>query len=139
MIVRGIVFVVLTVAAGLQAPASTAPAPAAKPNACERLVASLLPPEKINEMVGFFAPVAKKYLPEFDRFSRDYQLSTNKLSTVAAYLPVADKALAEAKEMRVSARFEQQKANYLKLLRAVLVSARLTTRLGGVSESRPVP
>lgn len=101
----------------------------ASPSALDKLCGRLLPPEKVNAAVGFFAPVAKKYMPDFRRFSKAYETSTNKTAVVARYLPTADRALAEARVMRVPKKYEQEKAKYLQLFEAALVTARMYVKI----------
>jgi len=103
---------------------STSKATAAAPTVFDQLCAKMLPPEKINAAVGFFAPVAKKYMPEFDRFSKAYQSAPDKTAIVARYLPVAERALADARAMRIPPKYEQEKAQYLQLFETALLTAK---------------
>lgn len=92
---------------------------------------ALVPDEKAYAAAGFFGPVTKKYLPKFQAFSNEFETSTNRLALIARYLPVAEKALAEARVMRVPPKYEAEKANYLRFFDAALISAKTLLRLKG--------
>ena len=94
----------------------------------EQLATKMLPEKELNEMLGFFGPVSKKYLPVFRRFNTEYLDGTNKLATVKKYLPQANAALAEAKAMKVPARYETKKADYISKLETFLKLVNFTTR-----------
>ena len=98
----------------------------------EQLAMSLLPTNVLNEAAGFFGPVTKRYMPVFERFGAEYEASPDKMTVIAKYLPQAEAALAEAKNMRVSPRFEAEKAKYIRLFDMVMASARLSVRLSGL-------
>ncbi|MBQ3341933.1 MAG: hypothetical protein IJG84_08585 [Kiritimatiellae bacterium] len=98
----------------------------------EQLAMSLLPTNVLNEAAGFFGPVTKRYMPVFERFGAEYEASPDKMTVIAKYLPQAEAALAEAKNMRVSPRFEAEKAKYIRLFDVVMASARLSVRLSGL-------
>lgn len=106
-----------------QKTAKKKPAPVPS-TALERLCLTLLPPEKVNAAVGFFAPVAKKYMPEFDRFTHAYETSADKTAVVIRYLPTAERALAEARVMPVPPKYEQEKAEYMQLFDTALLSVK---------------
>ena len=95
----------------------------------ERLAMSLFPPERVDHVVGFFAPVAKRYMPTFEKFNEEYLAAKDKLPVVRKYLPQAESALAEARKMRVPPRYEAEKARYIKMLEALLASAKLSVKL----------
>ena len=94
----------------------------------ERLAEKMLPQKEMNEMLGFFGPVSKKYLPVFKQFNTEYLDGTNKLATVKKYLPQANAALAEAKAMKVPARYEAKKADYIAKLETFLKLVNFTAR-----------
>ena len=116
----------LLVALLLAAPSSAFPGPSV-----EQLARSLFPAEKMNEIAGFFGPVTKRYMPVITKFGAEYEASSDKIKVIAKYLPQAEKALAEARKMRVPPRFEAEKANYIRLFDVVMASARLTVALSG--------
>lgn len=89
---------------------------------------ALFPPEKIDHVAGFFGPVTKKYLPTFDRFNEEYLAAKDKLPVVKKYLPQAEKALEEARKMRVPPRYEAEKSQYIKAFEMLLASAKLSLR-----------
>ncbi len=95
----------------------------------EQLAMSLLPTNVMNEAAGFFGPVSKRYMPVFERFGEEYETSSDKMAVIAKYLPQAERALAEAKKMRVPPRFEAEKAKYIRLFDIVLAAARLSVRI----------
>ena len=97
----------------------------------EQLAMSLLPTNVLNEAAGFFGPVTKRYMPVFEKFGAEYEASKDKVGVIAKYLPQAEKALAEAKKMRVPPRFKAEKANYIRLFDVVMTSARLAVHLSG--------
>ena len=72
----------------------------------ERLAEKMMPKKDLDEMLGFFGPVTKKYMPAFQQFNAEYLAGTNKLATVKKYLPKANSALNEAKAMKVPAKYE---------------------------------
>ena len=94
----------------------------------EQLATKMLPEKELNEMLGFFGPVSKKYLPVFNRFNTEYLDGTNKIATVRKYLPQANAALAEAKAMKVPARYEAKKADYISKLETFLKLVNFATR-----------
>jgi len=98
-------------------------------NKVEQLAQAMIPQEKLNKAMGFFGPVTKKYLPVFNAFSKEYNTNTNKIATVKRYLPKADAALAEAKAMKVPAKYEAEKAEYIQTAEAFLMMTKLTIRL----------
>ena len=98
-------------------------------NKVEQLAEKMLPKKEVDDMLGFFGPVTKKYLPVFKTFNTEYFASSNKIATVKKYLPRANDALAEARVMRVPARYEAQKAAYLGKIEGFLSVINLTARL----------
>ena len=96
----------------------------------ERLAEKMMPKKDLDEMLGFFGPVTKKYLPVFKSFNTEYLSGTNKLATVRKYLPKADAALAEARAMRIPPKYETQKETYLKRLETFLTVVKFTARFG---------
>ena len=94
----------------------------------EQLAERMLPQKEMNEMLGFFGPVSKKYLPVFKQFNTEYLDGTNKIATVKKYLPQANAALAEAKAMKVPARYEAKKASYISKLETFLKLVNFTAR-----------
>lgn len=103
----------------------------------EQLAERLFPAEKLDRAAGFFAPVVKRYQPVFDRFGAEYAASPDKLAVVAKYLPEAERALEAARRMKIPAKYEKEKADYIRLFDMLLASARLTARLSG--SVRPPP
>ena len=99
-------------------------------NKVEALAEKMLPQKEVDEMMGFFGPVTKKYLPVFKSFNTEYLSGTNKLATVRKYLPKADAALAEARAMRIPPKYETQKETYLKRLETFLTVVKFTARFG---------
>ena len=125
---------VSAIAASAKAPAAKSAAPskptaAAKQSLCERALEALVPADIANEAAGFFGPVSKKYMPQFEAFERAYAESPDKVAVVAKYLPVAEQALAEARQMRVPARYEQTKSKYILLFDSALKAAKLTVKM----------
>ena len=124
-----VVFFALPALVALSAPAlDKAAVKDAFSNKVEQLAEKMWPKKDVDEMLGFFGPVTKKYLPVFKQFNTEYLDGTNKIATVKKYLPKADAALAEATAMKVPARYEPQKAAYLKKLRGFLTVVNLTAR-----------
>ena len=107
-------------------------APSAFPEpSVEQLARSLFPAEKMNEIAGFFGPVTKRYMPVITKFGAEYEAANDKIKVIAKYLPQAEKALAEARKMKVPPRFAAEKANYIRLFDVVMASARLSVALTG--------
>ena len=124
-----VVFLALLALFAASAPAlDKAAVKAAFSSKIEQLAEKMWPKKDVDEMLGFFGPVAKKYLPVFKAFNDEYLSGTNKIATVKKYLPKADAALAEATAMKVPARYEPQKAAYLKRLEGFLTVVKLTVR-----------
>ena len=105
----------------------------------EQLAERLFPAERMHRAAGFFGPVVKRYQPVFDRFGEEYAAAPDKMAVVAKYLPEADQAMAAARRMKVPAKYEQEKAEYLRLFQTLLTSAKLAVRLGGVKPPPAAP
>lgn len=116
--------------AGMASAVDTAALKSACADKLEQLAEKMIPQKELNEAMGFFGPVTKKYLPVFNRFNDEYLSGSNKIAVVKKYLPKADAALAEAMEMKIPAKYEQQKAGYLQKARAFLTLVKLTVRFG---------
>jgi len=115
-------------------------APAAKPQPAavpatgaaakiEQMVKAVLPEEKIDRMAGFFAPVVKRYQPTMQKFQREWATAQAKIPVLVKYLPKADEALAEARKMKVPAKYEQEKEGYLNQLETLLTMTKTTLAL----------
>ena len=96
----------------------------------EQLAMRMLPQEKFNRALGFFGPVTKRYMPVFERFNETYLASTNKMAVIRQYLPKARAAVDEAKAMKIPAKYEQEKAEYIRMAEAFLTVMNLTARFG---------
>jgi len=128
-----LIFLVVTLSLLLPPQARAADAAALKAacaNKIERLAAAMVPQEKMNRAMGLFGPVTKKYQPVFNRFNAEYQASANKIATVKKYLPKADAALKEARAMKIPAKYEKEKAEYIQMAEAFLMMVKLTVRVG---------
>ena len=101
----------------------------AEPTLAERALEALVPTNMVNEAAGFFGPVAKKYMPQFEAFEREYMASSDKFAVVEKFLPVAADALADARKMRVPPRSEKKKAEYIKFFESAYAAANLTVKL----------
>jgi len=101
----------------------------AEPTLAERALEALVPTNMVNEAAGFFGPVAKKYMPQFEAFEREYMVSSDKFAVVEKFLPVAADALADARKMRVPPRYEKKKAEYIKFFESAYAAANLTVKL----------
>ena len=116
--------------AGMASAVDTAALKSACAAKLEQLAEKMIPQKELNEAMGFFGPVTKKYLPVFNRFNDEYLSGSNKIAVVKKYLPKADAALAEATVMKIPPKYEQQKAGYLQKARAFLTLVKLTVRFG---------
>ena len=116
--------------AGMASAVDTAALKSACAAKLEQLAEKMVPKKELNEAMGFFGPVTKKYLPVFNRFNDEYLSGSNKIAVVKKYLPKADAALAEATAMKIPPKYEQQKAGYLQKARAFLTLVKLTVRFG---------
>ena len=96
----------------------------------EQIAEKMMPQKEVDEMLGFFGPVTKKYMPVFQRFNNEYLTGTNKLATVKKYLPKAQSALAEAKAMKIPAKYEAKKADYISKVEAFVNVIKLTALFG---------
>ena len=97
----------------------------------EQMAMAIMPQEKFNEAAGFFGPVSKKYLPVFQKFVTEYQAASEKLPVVAKYMPDAEAAYADAQAMKVPAKYEAQKTQYLKMIGGFMNVMRMTMRFSG--------
>ena len=95
----------------------------------EGALEALVPTNMVNEAAGFFGPVSKKYMPQFEAFEREYMASSDKFAVVEKFLPVAANALSDARKMRVPPRYEKKKAEYIKFFESAYAAANLTVRL----------
>jgi len=137
-----LVFCAAVLAAGLSPAAETA----AKPTGvkatgwaarAEQMAMSVMPQESFNEAAGFFGPVAKKYLPTFQSFQREYLAAKEKLPVVVKYMPKAEAALADAKAMKVPARYEQRKAEYIRMIEGFMGVLRMAMAVAGTPATAP--
>lgn len=92
----------------------------------EQLAMTMLPTNKLNQAAGFFGPVTKKYLPKFQQFQDEYVTAKDKLPVIRKYMPQAQAALKEAEQMKVPAKYEAEKNEYLGMFRAFLLTMRFT-------------
>ena len=138
MKVRCVLIAVLSAIAVAASGATTAAGTAAKPKEVkatgmaariEAMAEKLVPQEKLNKAMGFFGPVTKKYLPVFKQFNTEYLAATKKMPVIVKYVPEAENALAEAKAMKVPAKYEAEKAEYIKMASAFVTMLRLSTAL----------
>ena len=95
----------------------------------ESLAESMLPKERVDRMMGFFAPVVKKYMPTFQQFQVEYQTAEKKLPVIEKYLPKADAAVAEAKAVTVPEKYVAQKEQYIGEVETLLSMVRMSTSL----------
>ena len=136
------VFSRLLSAAVLAAPLVLCAADGAKPNEstgmarmAEAIVAKL-PTEKVDRAAGFFGPVVKKYRPVVEDFRREYEVAPDKSAVIVKYMPQLEAALADAKAMKVPAKYEAEKADYIKTASAVVASLRFLCRFQGGARLR---
>ncbi len=94
----------------------------------EQMAMSLFPPERFDHIAGFFGPVTKRYQPVFYKFCHEYNSADDKLAIAQKYMPQAEKALDEARRMRVPPRYEAEKAKYIKMFEMLLASAKLSVK-----------
>jgi len=118
------------VAFGAATTASTATKSQATLSKYERLAAAMLPQDKVERAKGFFGPIVKKYQPTFDRFQSEFQTAKNKREVVEKYLPDAESALADAKTMKVPAKYEAEKAEYIRMADTFMSVLRVTVAIG---------
>ena len=57
-----------------------------------------------------------------------YNSADDKLAIAQKYMPQAEKALDEARRMRVPPRYEAEKAKYIKMFEMLLASAKLSVK-----------
>ena len=95
----------------------------------EQTVEAMMPTQKVDRMMGLFAPVVKKYMPTFQQFQTEYQASEKKLPVIEKYLPKADAAVAEAKTMAVPEKYVAEKNQYISQVETLLSMVRMTTNL----------
>ena len=105
----------------------------------DQLAERLFPAETLDRAAGFFGPVVKKYQPVFDKFVAEYKAAPDKMAIVAKYMPEADKAMAAARRMKIPAKYEKEKWEYIRLCQTLLVSAKLAVKLSGAKPPPPPP
>ncbi|MGN0833372.1 MAG: hypothetical protein ACI4RD_06960 [Kiritimatiellia bacterium] len=96
----------------------------------ELLAERLLPQAKLDEAAGFFAPVVRKYQPVLRSFQAEYRDAADKRAVALKYVPQAEAALADARRMRVPAKYEARKAEYVQLFETFVLAAKLCVQLG---------
>jgi len=126
-----VLILVLTVAAVASAGDKSAAMKAKLKNQVEQLAMQMLPTNELRQALGFFGPVTKKYMPTFQQFNAEYLTAQEKLPVVAKYLPKAESAYKEAQAMKVPARYEAKKEEYLKMFGGFLTAIRVMTMFGG--------
>ena len=94
-----------------------------------QMAMSMMPTNELNEAAGFFGPVSKKYKPTFEKFWADFKSSKDRLAVLSDYLPKAEEAYADAKAMKVPAKYEAEKAEYIKMASAFVTMLRLSSAL----------
>lgn len=99
----------------------------------QKMAMEVMPQEKFNEAAGFFGPVSKKYMPVFRQFQAEYQVAKEKLPVIAKYVPEAEAAYAEAKQMKVPARYEAKKTEYLQMIENFMKVLRMTAMFAPMS------
>ena len=128
----------LVAADAIAATKAASPAPARKATGwaarAEQMALAMLPQDKFNEAAGFFGPVSKKYLPTFQKFQREYLAAREKLPVLRKYMPDAEAALADAKAMKVPARYEAKKAEYVKMLEGFMGAFRWSLKFANGSK-----
>jgi len=100
----------------------------------EQMAYAMIPEEKLNRAMGFFGPVTKKYLPVFNRFQSEYQVASKKLPVIAKYVPEAEKALADAKAMKVPAKYEAEKTEYVEMADTFVTMLKMTMKLSAATK-----
>ena len=120
------------------APLSAAGAakPAAEPSggmvAMAEALVERLPAEKLDRAAGFFGPVVKKYQGVLWDFQDEYfeaRTISEKAAVIVKYQPKVDEALADAKAMRVPARYEEEKAGYIRVAEVFAATLRFLVKL----------
>lgn len=81
--------------------------------------------EKLDAAAAFFGPVVKKYQPDIAAFQKEYESAVEKGEVIAKYMPRLEAALEDAKAMRVPARFEKEKASYIRAASGAVASLRM--------------
>ena len=95
----------------------------------EQTVEAMMPTQKVDRMMGFFAPVVKTHMPTFQQFQAEYQTAEKKLPVIEKYLPKADAAVADAKAMTVPEKYVAEKNQYISQVETLLSMVRMTTTL----------
>lgn len=96
----------------------------------EQMAYVMLPEEKMDRMMGFFGPVTKKYLPVFNQFQQEYVAAAQKLPVIVKYVPQAENAIADARVMKVPAKYEAEKAEYINMTESFLLMLKMSLKLG---------
>jgi len=108
---------------------------AASVSRLEQLARKMLPEKQVNEAAGFFGPVVRKYQPVLEKFRREYAAAKDKKAVALKYVPQVDAALADARKMRVPAKYEAKKAEYLQMFEAFVLAAKFYVQLGRPADS----
>ena len=90
-----------------------------------------LPKEKLDAAAAFFGPVVKKYQQDLAAFQKEYESAVEKGEVISKYMPRLEAALEDAKAMSVPARFEKEKAGYIRTASSVVASLRMIMAFQG--------
>ena len=90
-----------------------------------------LPKEKLEAAAAFFGPVVKKYQADLAAFQKEYGSAEEKGEVISKYMPRLEAALEDAKAMSVPARFEKEKASYIRTASSVVASLRMIMAFQG--------
>ena len=97
-----------------------------------QMVISEMSTNELNEVASFFGSVSEKYKPTFEKFWTDFGESKDRMAVLVDYLPKAEEAYADAKAMKVPAKFAAKKEEYLNKFDQILSTVKLSAAMLGV-------
>lgn len=87
--------------------------------------------KELREIMGFFAPVVKKWTPIGEKFAAEYVAAKDKDAILAGYLPRARMVIEDARRMKLPPKYENRRAQYVLAAEAVCSVVSMYLKLGG--------
>ena len=115
----------LSLGAAPAKPQNAAYAPSSRIERAAAAVVAKYSQQELREVMGFFAPVVKKWRPTAEKFGSEYTASTNRTAVISRYLPKARQALEDARRMRLPPKYEPQREKYLTVAEALYMTISL--------------
>lgn len=75
--------------------------------------------KEIREIMGFFAPVVKKWKAAGEQFAKEYMVAEDKSAVLRRYLPKARAVIEDARRMRLPRKCEDRREQYVSTAEAL--------------------